>query len=70
MIIEGGHGKMVVKIHFETLTSGMKAKLGPGYKGRDNSVPNLRRSYGNDCSAGLIKDSVGHCRRTLVSKDK
>lgn len=61
---------MVVKIHFETLTSGMKTRLGPGYKDRDNYVHNLRRSYGNDCGAGLIKDAVGHCRRTLVSRNK
>jgi hypothetical protein len=57
---------MTAKIHFENLTLGMKAKLGPSYRTNNNSIHNVRKFYRNYPSS--LGDMVGKHRLPRVSR--
>ena len=59
---------MNVRIHFENLSAGMKAKLDPSHRANSNSVLNLRKSYGNSPSS--LGDATGKHRLSLTSGKK
>ena len=60
---------MGVKIHFETLASGMRAKLDTRY--RDNNYTHkLRKFYGNGLSTGVLEDAIGKNRPVLAGRNK
>ena len=61
---------MTVKIHFETLASGMKAKLDAKFRTGGNYEPNIRRLYENGFSGGFLDDAVGKCQHTLAKRNK
>jgi hypothetical protein len=61
---------MAVKIHFETLTSGMKARLDARYRTQNSSVPNIRKLYENGFSNGFLYDAVGKCQQTLAKRNR
>ena len=61
---------MNVKIHFETLTSGMRAKLDTRYRPNNDYVINVRKKNGNGTSKSLLDDSVGKFQQTLVGRYK
>jgi hypothetical protein len=56
---------MMVKIHFENLAAGMKAKIDPSYR-TNNSVDNLKKSNGSH--PGSLGDKVIKFRSLLVSE--
>jgi len=59
---------MNVRIHFENLSAGMKAKLDPSYRTNGNSVLNLRKLHGN--SPRSLGDATGKHRLSLKSGKK
>jgi hypothetical protein len=61
---------MTVKIHFETLTSGMRAKLDTRYRAHNDYVLNVRKMNGNSFSKSLLEDAVGKFQQTLVGRYK
>ena len=61
---------MTVKIHFETLASGMKARLDAKYRTQHNYEPNIRRSNANGFGTSFLDDAVGKCQQTLAKKNK
>ena len=61
---------MTVKLHFETLALGMKAKLDARYRTQTNYVHIPATLYGNGSSAALLGDSIGKNRPTLIKKNK
>jgi hypothetical protein len=61
---------MTVRIHFEALTSGMRAKLDTRYRGHNDYVINVRKPNGNGSSKSLLEDAVGKFQQTLVGRYK
>ena len=61
---------MTVKTHFETLASGMKAKLDTRFRVHNNYVHDLQKLYGNGFNAGLLEDTATKRRLTLVIGNK
>ena len=61
---------MTVRVHFETLASGMKAKLDPRYRDPNNCVHNGRKLGGSGFSAGVLEDSLGKYRPKLIGRNK
>ena len=61
---------MVVKIHFETLSPGLKAKLDASYRAHNSYGNNVKKLNGNGFSASLLEDSVGKCRTALAGRNK
>ncbi len=61
---------MVVKIHFETLSPGLQAKLDASYRAHNNYVLNVKKLYGNGFSASLLEDAVGKSRTALSGRNK
>jgi hypothetical protein len=61
---------MNMRIHFETLTSGMRAKLDTRYRAHDDYVLSIRKMNGNGTSKSLLDDSVGKFQQTLVGRYK
>ena len=61
---------MTVRVHFETLASGMKAKLDPMHRDHNNYVHNNRKLYGNGFSASVLEDSLGKYRPKIIGRNK
>jgi hypothetical protein len=61
---------MVVKIHFETLSPGLHAKLDASYRTHNNCVLNVKKRHGNGSGASLLEDAVGKCRPVLAGRNK
>ena len=61
---------MNVRMHFETLTSGMRAKLDTRYRVHSDYVINVRKANGNGHSKSLLEDAVGKFQQTLVGRHK
>jgi hypothetical protein len=57
---------MSVKIHFENLTSGMRAKLDTRYKAHNDYVYTVRKVHGNGIGASLLEDAVGKHRPAMA----
>ena len=51
---------MTVKIHFETMTSGMAAKLDPKYRIRNNGTNSLGKLPGNDLNGRNVLEKFGY----------
>lgn len=61
---------MTVKIYFESLTSGMKAKLDTRYKANNNYTYNFRKTYGYGYGANLLGDTLEKSRLKLIGKNR
>jgi hypothetical protein len=61
---------MVVKIHFETLSPGLQAKLDASYRAHNNNGHNVKKVYLNGFTASMLDDSVGKCRTALAGRNK
>jgi len=61
---------MVVKIHFETLSPGLQAKLDASYRANNNYVLNVKKLHGNGSGASLLEDAVGKSRAALAGRNK
>lgn len=51
---------MTVKIYFETMTSGMAAKLDPKYRIRNNGTNNLGKLPANGMNGRTVMDKFGY----------
>ena len=60
----------MVKIHFETLTSGMKAKLDARYRRQSQYESGIRRLYGSGSSSGILDDAVGKRLQAVSKRNK
>ena len=56
----GGTVTMPVKIYFETMASGMAAKLDPKYRIRNNHAFNLGKSSGIGSSNRYLTEKFGY----------
>ena len=61
---------MTVKLHFETLALGMKAKLDARYRAQTNYAYTPATLYGNGSSTAFLGDSIGKTRPILIKKNK
>ena len=61
---------MTVKLHFETIALGMKAKLDTRYRGNGNNIINFRTLHRDESGAASLGDFIGKNRLAPTKKVK